>query len=74
MPNDLESLAAQAVSSISSMIACELRALSGEYWSPRLMPDQSESELKFRKERVERLRTMRDELEDVMHGLSPGVV
>lgn len=74
MPSELETLAGQAVESISGMIAQELRALSSEHWSPRWSADQSEAEMKFRRERIERLRTMRDDLEDVAHGMSPGSV
>lgn len=60
----------EVVSGLSTIIAHELRALSVECWTPQFNPDQSDSEIKFRKERVARLRDIRSGFENLMHGLS----
>lgn len=64
-----ETAQTKVVRHLSTLIAEELSALSSEYWAPRLAPDQSDSELKFRRERIQRLRTMRDDFEVTMYGL-----
>lgn len=58
------------IEGLSVLIACELSALSSEYWSPRFAADQMDAELKFRRERITRLRELRHEFENIMHGLS----
>lgn len=58
------------VDGLSTIICDELRALSSEYWQPRFQADQMDAELKFRRERVNRLRAMREEFENCMFGLS----
>ena len=57
------------VNDLSNLIMQELYALSGEYWQPRLMADQSDSEMQFRRERIEHLRAMRLQFENVMCGM-----
>ncbi len=61
----------QVVDGVSELIASELTALSSEHWQPRFGADQMEDELQFRRERVKRLRAIRNEFEDLMHGLKP---
>lgn len=60
---------ASVVDNLSAIIANELSALSSEYWQPKFAADQMDSELAFRRERISRLRAMRQEFEEVMHGL-----
>ncbi len=64
----------KVVRGLSRLIAAELGALSHEYWAPRLGPDQSDSEMAFRRKRIEGLRRMRHEFENLMHGLEREVV
>lgn len=58
------------VESLSVLIASELTALSSEFWSPRFAADQMDAELDFRRKRITRLRELRHEFENIMHGLS----
>lgn len=62
------------VSDLSYLIAGELSAFSSEYWQPKFAADQMDAELKFRKERIEGLRTMRKDFENLMFGLERDVV
>lgn len=57
------------VEGVSVLIATELRALSSEHWQPRFTADQMDAELKFRRERITRLRILRAEFENIMFGL-----
>lgn len=57
------------VNALGEEIASELKALSSEHWQPRLMADQMDAELKFRRERIAFLRKMREDYENVMFGL-----
>ena len=57
------------VEGLSVLIATELRALSSEHWEPRFASGQMVAELKFRRERITRLRTLRAEFENIMFGL-----
>lgn len=57
------------VDSLSEIITDELARLSSEYWSPKLGADQSDSEMKFRRHRIEKLRLMRVDFENLMYGL-----
>ena len=60
----------QVVDGLSELIAQELAALSSEYWQPRYAADQSDSELKFRRQRIGELRAMRQQFENTMFGLA----
>lgn len=62
------------VDALGDIISSELSALSSEYWQPQYGADQMDAELKFRKERIERLRAMRAEFENIMFGLGKEVV
>lgn len=62
------------VHQISDTICAELRALSGEYWSPSFSTDQSDSELTFRRERIEFLRRTRHDFENAMFGIGKDYV
>jgi len=57
------------IDNLSVLICMELQALSSEYWTPRYAADQMDAELKFRRERIVRLREMRAEFENTMYAL-----
>lgn len=64
----------EVVSGLSSIIASELMALAHEHWMPRMASDQSDSELAFRKLRLDSLRKIRADFENLMFGLEAEVV
>lgn len=60
----------RVVLNLSALIAQELKALSSEFWTPQFNPDQMDSELEFRRKRIVKLRVIREEFENIMHGLT----
>lgn len=59
---------------LSQIIQDELTALSSEYWQPRFTADQTDVELKYRRDRIIFLRKMREEFENQMNGVRPEAV
>lgn len=59
---------------LSALIALELIAMRSEYWTPQFAADQMDAELAFRKTRIQRLREIRAEFENIMHGMERGAV
>lgn len=58
------------INGMSALIRAELVALSSEYWTPHYSADQSETEMAYRRARIEKLRAMRKEFEDSMYAVS----
>jgi hypothetical protein len=70
MAIDTEQATRDIVNTLSLLIASEMRALSSEYWQPRFQSDQMDAELKFRRERIDKWRTMRAECESIAYGMT----
>ena len=66
MANNYTDPTLEIVSRLSSLIHVELSALSHEYWEPHLGADQSDMEMKFRRNRIEKLKLMRNGFENLM--------
>lgn len=67
--SDCDDVVTGVVNGISQILRHELRALLGRYWVPVYGQGQTDTEMEFRKKRIQRLREIRQEFETTMHGI-----